>query len=96
MSGNTTNAQIASFITALRMKGETIDEITACAMVMRRYGLKLVHEGDVLDIVGTGGDEGKHLQYLNCIIIHYICGRNTGSKAWEPQCIQQMRQCRCT
>lgn len=59
MSGNTTNAQIASFITALRMKGETIDEITACAMVMRRYGLKLVHEGDVLDIVGTGGDEAN-------------------------------------
>ena len=59
MGGKTTNAQIASFITALRMKGETIDEITACAMVMRRYGLKLAHEGDVLDIVGTGGDEAN-------------------------------------
>ena len=41
------------------MKGETKDEITACAMVMPRYGLKLVHEGDVLDIVGTGGDEAN-------------------------------------
>jgi anthranilate phosphoribosyltransferase len=57
MSGNATNAQIASFITAIRMKGETIDEITACALSMRGYGLKLQHEGDVLDIVGTGGDE---------------------------------------
>lgn len=57
MSGNATNAQIASFITAIRMKGETIDEITACAMSMRNIGLKLQHEGDVLDIVGTGGDE---------------------------------------
>lgn len=57
MSGNATNAQIASFITAIRMKGETIDEITACAMIMRQYGLKVKHEGDVLDIVGTGGDE---------------------------------------
>ncbi len=57
MSGNATNAQIASFITAIRMKGETIEEITACAMIMRKYGLKLKHEGDVLDIVGTGGDE---------------------------------------
>ncbi|MDF2942105.1 MAG: trpD [Herbinix sp.] len=57
MSGNATNAQIASFITALRMKGESIDEITACAMSMRKIGLKLQHEGDVLDIVGTGGDE---------------------------------------
>jgi anthranilate phosphoribosyltransferase len=57
MSGNATNAQIAGFITAIRMKGETIDEITGCAMIMRQYGLKLGHEGDVLDIVGTGGDE---------------------------------------
>lgn len=56
MSGKATNAQIASFITAMRMKGETIDEITACAMIMRKYGTKLKHEGDVLDIVGTGGD----------------------------------------
>ncbi len=57
MSGNATNAQIAAFITSIRMKGETIDEITACAMSMRNIGLKLSHEGDVLDIVGTGGDE---------------------------------------
>lgn len=57
MSGNATNAQIAAFITALRMKGETIEEITACAMIMRKLGLKLKHGGDVLDIVGTGGDE---------------------------------------
>lgn len=57
MSGRATNAQIGSFITAMRMKGESIDEITACAMVMRQYGTKLHHDGDVLEIVGTGGDE---------------------------------------
>ena len=57
MSGNATNAQIAGFVTAIRMKGETIDEITACAMTMRKYGQKLKHNKDVLDIVGTGGDE---------------------------------------
>lgn len=57
MTGNATNAQIAAFITALRMKGETTEEITACATSMRSIGLKLKHEQDVLDIVGTGGDE---------------------------------------
>lgn len=57
MSGSATNAQIASFITALRMKGETIDEITACASVMRKHGAKLEYDGDLLDIVGTGGDQ---------------------------------------
>lgn len=57
MHGEATNAQIASFVTAMRMKGESIDEITACAMIMRKHGTKLRHEGDVLEIVGTGGDE---------------------------------------
>ncbi len=57
MSGKATNSQIASFITAMRMKGESIDEITGCAKVMREYGTKLNHESDVLEIVGTGGDE---------------------------------------
>ena len=57
MEGRATNAQIGSFLTAMRMKGETIDEITACAMVMREKCLKLTPRMDVLDIVGTGGDE---------------------------------------
>lgn len=71
MSGNATNAQIAGFITSMRMKGETIDEITACAMVMRKYGKKLRHEGDVLDIVGTGGDEAFtfNISTISSIII---------------------------
>lgn len=57
MNGEATNAQIAAFITAIRMKGESIDEITACATSMRKHGKKLCHGGDVLEIVGTGGDE---------------------------------------
>jgi anthranilate phosphoribosyltransferase len=57
MEGRATQAQIAAFLTAMRMKGETAEEITACATVMREYGLKSTVIGDVLDIVGTGGDE---------------------------------------
>lgn len=58
MSGEATSAQIASFITAMRMKGESIDEITACAASMRMHGEKLKHDDvEVLEIVGTGGDE---------------------------------------
>lgn len=59
MDGEATNAQIASFLTAMRMKGETIDEITACAMVMREKCTKIAPGTDVLDIVGTGGDEAN-------------------------------------
>ncbi|WP_040196665.1 anthranilate phosphoribosyltransferase [Candidatus Soleaferrea massiliensis] len=56
MQGKATNAQIGSFLTAMRMKGETIEEITACAMIMRKLCTKLQHDRDVLEIVGTGGD----------------------------------------
>ena len=43
MTGTATQAQMASFLTALRMKGETIDEITACAEVMRSKALHVKH-----------------------------------------------------
>jgi len=56
MSGNADDIQIAAFLTALSMKGESIDEITACASVMRRHSKKLENTGDLLEIVGTGGD----------------------------------------
>ena len=71
MSGKATNAQIASFITAMRMKGETIDEITACAVAMRKCGAKLKHSGDVLDIVGTGGDHANtfNISTVSSIVI---------------------------
>ncbi len=59
MEGRATNAQIASFITAMRIKGETIDEITACASVMREKCIRIHPKMDVLDIVGTGGDEAN-------------------------------------
>ena len=56
MSGGATDAQIGSFITALRMKGETIDEITGFARVMRSKAAVMPHSAAAIDIVGTGGD----------------------------------------
>ncbi len=56
MSGEATPAQIGSYLTALRMKGETIEEITGCAKGMREKCLQFVGKGDLMDIVGTGGD----------------------------------------
>lgn len=57
MSGTATQAQMGGFLTALRVQGETIDEITAFATVMREKGVKITPEREVIDIVGTGGDE---------------------------------------
>lgn len=57
MIGEATPAQIGGFLVALRMKGETIDEITAAAQVMRELATKVDVQGEhIVDIVGTGGD----------------------------------------
>ncbi len=56
MSGEATAVQMSAYLTALAMKGETIDEITASAAGMRAHCIKLLHNMDVLEIVGTGGD----------------------------------------
>lgn len=59
MSGKSTPVQNAAFLTALSTKNlelETIDEISGAALAMRYYSLKVDHDMEVLDIVGTGGD----------------------------------------
>ncbi len=57
MDGTATQAQMGAFLAAMRMKGETIEEITACATVMREKGVRINPVRPVMDIVGTGGDE---------------------------------------
>jgi len=60
MSGEATPAQIGAFITALRLKGETVDEITGAAVIMRRKALQVKIPGSgsevIVDTCGTGGD----------------------------------------
>ena len=59
MSGETTPIQNAAFLAALSTKStkaETIDEISGCAAAMRSHALKVEHDMDVMEIVGTGGD----------------------------------------
>lgn len=61
MSGNSTNSQIAAFLAALRMKGETVEELIAFADVMREH-CRRIHprvEGRLVDTCGTGGDKIK-------------------------------------
>lgn len=57
MTGNATDAQVGAFLVALRMKGETVAEITGAAQVMRELAAPVTVSGDhLVDIVGTGGD----------------------------------------
>lgn len=59
MSGETPDTLISAYLVALRMKGETIEEISGSARGMRDNGTKLLHDMDVLEIVGTGGDKAN-------------------------------------
>lgn len=59
MSGEATQVQMSAFLVAMAMKGETIEEITACASGMRKHCVKLLQDQDVLEIVGTGGDKSN-------------------------------------
>jgi len=56
MSGEATPAQIAAFVTALRIKGETVDEIAGLASVMREKAVPVKTRPPVIDTCGTGGD----------------------------------------
>ena len=83
-SGTATQSQMAAYLTALRIKGETIDEITASAQVMREKALHIKPNRDVLDIVGTGGDgTGNNSGIYNCR------RRNPRCKARQPFNVKQ-------
>src|SRR5438105_1334335 len=56
MTGEATPAQVGAFLTALRIKGECVDEIVGMALVMREKSLHVNFAGDLLDTCGTGGD----------------------------------------
>lgn len=78
MSGESTPSQIASFITALRMRGETVDEITGCARVMREKVTRIRTKADLLvDTCGTGGD-GSHTFNISTISAFVAAGAGLG------------------
>ncbi len=62
MNGEATPAQIGAFLAALRMKGETVDEITGCASAMKRaanHVIPNIGSAMLVDVVGTGGDGSR-------------------------------------
>lgn len=78
MTGEATPAQIGGFLIGLRMKGETIDEITAAAQVMRELATKVEISGEhVVDIVGTGGDGSStfNISTASCFVVAAAGGK---------------------
>lgn len=79
MNGEATPVQISSYLTALAMKGETVDEITGSAKSMRSHATKLHLDGDILEIVGTGGDSSNSFNIsTTCAIVLAGAGVTVG------------------
>lgn len=90
MSGKATAVQMSSYLTALSMKGETIDEITGSAAGMRANCIKLLHNMEVLEIVGTGGDNSNSFNISTASAIVIASGgvavAKHGNRAASSKC----------
>ena len=73
MTGEATPAQFGAFVTAMRLKGETPDEIAGMARVMREKALRVQSDGDLVDTCGTGGD-GWHTINVSTIAAFVAAG----------------------
>ena len=73
LRGEPTPGQVAAALTAMRMRGETIGEITACARAMRRAAVMLDHPFETIDVCGTGGD-GLHTLNVSTAVSFVAAG----------------------
>lgn len=73
LRGEPTSAQVAAAVTAMRMRGETVGEITACARAMRRAAVMLDHPFETVDVCGTGGD-GLHTLNVSTAVAFVAAG----------------------
>lgn len=75
MEGKATPAQIGAFLMALRIKGETVEEITGAAVIMRKKALRIKAPSGTLDTCGTGGDMSRtfNISTISAIVLS-ACG----------------------
>ncbi len=73
LRGEPTSAQVAAAVTAMRLRGESIGEIAACARAMRRAATMLDHPFEVIDVCGTGGD-GLHTYNVSTAVAFVAAG----------------------
>ncbi|HEY5105629.1 MAG TPA: anthranilate phosphoribosyltransferase [Caulobacteraceae bacterium] len=67
LRGEPTGAQIGAAVTAMRLRGETLGELIACARALRREAVMLEHPYEVIDVCGTGGDDAQSLNISTAV-----------------------------
>ena len=92
MEGRATDVQMSAYLTALSLKGETIDEITASAAGMRAHCVKLLHDVEALEIVGTGGDGANSFNISTTSAMVIAAG---GGKTRKPGSVVEVWSSRC-
>ena len=90
MEGEVTPAQFGAFVTALRLKGETVDEIAGLAGVMRAKAIRVMIDEPVIDVVGTGGDASSTFN-ISTVTAFIAAGAGLkvakhGNRAMSSQC----------
>lgn len=99
MSGEISQVQTTAYLVALSAKGETVEEITACAAAMRAHALPLKHHMDLLEIVGTGGDRAMSFNISTTSAIVIASGgvkiakhgnRAASSKSGAADCLEEL------
>ena len=94
MGGEMSPVMMAALLVGLRVKKETIGEITAAAQVMREFSTKVVvaDRTHLVDIVGTGGDGSHTFNISTCSDVRGGGLRRAREQARQPQCLQQVGQ----
>ena len=90
-----TAAQTGAFLMGLRVRGETVEEITGAVGAMRAKMLPVIAPPDAIDIVGTGGD-GHGTYNVSTLAALIVAGlRRASRQAWQPRRLVPVRRQRC-
>src|SRR2546425_10812954 len=84
MSGEATPSQMGGLLMALRVRGETVDEITGAVAAMREKMLRVRAPADAIDVVGTGGDASGSFNISTCAAFIVAGAGGPGAKHRQP------------